>query len=109
MKSSENDFISLPVFYLIMYLMKAPKHFENNIHFENLRAEMSKLSLRNYSGNDAFRHEIKIFLTNVMSLLLFQIVFRRTMHLKMTIWTLVGKKWPFMYESDIFIFFEKKK
>jgi hypothetical protein len=27
-KSSENNVISLPVFYLIMRLMKAPKNFE---------------------------------------------------------------------------------
>ena len=28
MKSSENDFIFVPAFYLVMSLMKAPKNFE---------------------------------------------------------------------------------
>ena len=37
-KSSENDFIFVPVFYLIMCCMKAPNFFEKNSHFENLRA-----------------------------------------------------------------------
>ena len=33
MKSSENDFISLPAFHLIMCLMKDPKDFFENKQF----------------------------------------------------------------------------
>ena len=37
-KSSENGFIFLPAFYLIICLMKAKKIFWNNSHFERKRA-----------------------------------------------------------------------
>ena len=38
MKSSENDFISLPAFHLIMCLMKAPKDFLKIVIFQNMTA-----------------------------------------------------------------------
>ena len=42
MKSSGSNFISLPAFYLINWVMKAPKIFWQNNHFENIRADFLK-------------------------------------------------------------------
>ena len=65
MKSSENKFFSLPVFYLIMWLMKASKNFEKIfilkawelISFEGVKTHFGKLALKSC----IFMHEKKDF------------------------------------------------
>ena len=60
MKTSENDFIFklvLPAFYLIMWLMKAPKNFWIIVIFKHeswFPSEVLKLTSANYPWNDAF-------------------------------------------------------
>ena len=63
-KSSENNFIFLPAFYLIMCLMNAPKNFEKIAilktqeldSFWGVKTHFGKLALKWCS----FRHEIKM-------------------------------------------------
>ena len=38
LKSSENNFVFSPAFYLIMCFMKAPNNFGKKSHFENMKA-----------------------------------------------------------------------
>ena len=53
MKSSRSNFIFLPVFYLIMWVMKAPKNFVKNNHLiwelislGDVKSHFGKLALK---------------------------------------------------------------
>ena len=108
MKSSGNHFIFLPVFYLIMWVMKASKNF-GKIAILKIWELISLWDVKTYFGKLAlkwciFRHEKRNILTDIMSLLLIQLGFRHTKHFKMTVWISVlwkifmylAKKWPEM-------------
>ena len=106
-KSSENKFVFLPAFYLIMCFMKAPKNFGKRailkiwelIFLGGVKTHF-KLALKWC----IFRHEKINILGNIVLLLWIQLRFRHTEHLKMTVWTSVlwkilmylAKKWPEM-------------
>ena len=64
-KSSENNFVFLPVFYLIMWLMKSFKEFWKNGHFENMRADFFRRCQNSlWQTDDAFAGMI-IFFTDI--------------------------------------------
>ena len=66
-KSSENNFVFLPVFYLIMWLMKSFKECWKNGHFENVRADFLRRCQNSLlQTDDAFAGMI-IFFTDIMS------------------------------------------
>jgi hypothetical protein len=62
-KSSENNFISLPAFYLSIWCMIASKHFEKNSYFVNMRAD-SLGSVKTHFGKLAISF---FFSTDIMS------------------------------------------
>ena len=87
MKSSENDFIFSPAFYLIMCPMKAQKIFLKIFIFKTVEL-VSFWCVKTHFGKlpmkwCIFRHN-KIWLYVVS---LNQVRFRQTNHLKMTVWT----------------------
>ena len=69
-KSSKNNFIFLSVFYLIICLMKAPKSFGKRgilktwelVSLGGAKIHFGKIAMKWYT----FRHEKKMFLTNIM-------------------------------------------
>ena len=89
-KSSGNNFIFLPVFNLIICVMKASNNF-GKIAILKIWELISLGVVKTHFGKLAlkwciFRHEKINILTDIMSLLLIQLGFRKTMHLKMTVW-----------------------
>ena len=90
MKSSENHFISLPAFYLIIWLMKAKKTFEKIailktqglVSFCDVKTHFGKIPLKWC----IFRHEKIKILCHIMFYLLIQLKFLHTKHLKRIFW-----------------------
>ena len=90
LKSSENHFISLPAFYLIIWLMKAKKTFEKIailktqglVSFCDVKTHFGKIPLKWC----IFRHEKIKILCNIMLYLLIQLRFLHTKHLKRIVW-----------------------
>ena len=86
---SGNNFIFLPLFYLIMWVMNASKNFGKIaslkiwelISLGGVKTHFRKLALKWCS----FRHEKINILANIVLLLLMQLRFRHTKHLKMTV------------------------
>ena len=71
-KSSEIDFIFLPAFYLIMFLMTSSKNFEKIAILKNdslFSSEVSKLTSVKYPWIDAFSGMKFTILTNIAPLI----------------------------------------
>ena len=92
MKSSGNNFIFLPVVYLIMWVMKASKNF-GEIAILKIWELISLGGVKTHFKLALkwciFRHEKINVLGNIVLLLWIQLRFRHTEHLKMTVWTSV--------------------
>ena len=102
MKNSGNNFIFSLVFYLVMWVMKASKNFGKiaiELNFlEGVKTHFGKIALnwcifRNEKNNN--------YLPDIILLLLIQLGFRKTKHLKMTIW--ISALWK------IYMYFAKER
>ena len=99
MKSSKNDFIFLPAFYLVMCLMKAPKNFWKIVFFKTrelvsfwgVKTHFGKLPIIAFSGITKFDYYV---------VTLNKLRFRHTNHLKMTIWTSFLYKIPCSWQTN---------